>query len=323
MSAMSRTAKIHLFPRHIREELNHRIECSLSAPELTAWLNSLPAVQTICNECYNGDPVTIQNVSSWRRTGFLEWYVRQQFYDRVHDIVADAAELEAANINLTEHCARLVGIHFALSLTPATAPSWNNVKAAECNFQPGEPMPRVDRSNPLYEGVCEHNPDEPPCGLPLPDPRPDYNHLKALATVARAIIALRRSDLEAALAKEKLQQNRAKPRDQSPSVETALPVSPPPSDPLLPLRPSVQNPLTPPAEPLRPLCPTVQNPLHPGPSAEDYSAASILYGPPSNQAKSSYIKKPPPPAEPPLSRITPVKNSSAPSVEPAHQAQSR
>src|SRR5262245_28936377 len=66
-------SKIGQCPRHIREELNCRMDQAQSGKRILQWLNSLPEVKAILAEKFEGKPVNKQNLSDWKQTGFRNW----------------------------------------------------------------------------------------------------------------------------------------------------------------------------------------------------------------------------------------------------------
>ena len=67
------TSKISHCPRHIREELNNRIDQAQSGTRILQWINALPEVQTILAEKFENKPINKQNLSDWKKTGFHNW----------------------------------------------------------------------------------------------------------------------------------------------------------------------------------------------------------------------------------------------------------
>lgn len=124
ITSMTRTGKIARLPHHLREALNHRLADNIPGRQITAWLNSLPEVQAILRDHFAGDSINQQNLSNWRRGGFLEWHTRQEFLRDLQNFTDSAADLDSAlPASLTEHAARLLSFHFAHLLTPSSRTS--------------------------------------------------------------------------------------------------------------------------------------------------------------------------------------------------------
>src|SRR5271154_3110592 len=77
----TRNGKIARLPRHVREELNRRLERSEPSPQLLAWLNALPGVREFLQKEFDGEPVSKQNLSRWHLGGYQDWLTRRDFFD--------------------------------------------------------------------------------------------------------------------------------------------------------------------------------------------------------------------------------------------------
>jgi hypothetical protein len=74
----ARTGKIARLPHSVREALNERLRDGLPRSEITAWLNSLPAVRSLLKKRFGGSPITEDNLSKWRHGGYAGWLENQQ-----------------------------------------------------------------------------------------------------------------------------------------------------------------------------------------------------------------------------------------------------
>lgn len=92
---MALLSKIARLPRHIREELNRRMDDGEPGTVILPWINALPEVLKILAKHYSGSPVSDQNLSVWRETGLCEWQTNQE---RIHRIRA-----------LSEHAVNMSG----------------------------------------------------------------------------------------------------------------------------------------------------------------------------------------------------------------------
>ncbi|HWB03853.1 MAG TPA: hypothetical protein VG796_12575, partial [Verrucomicrobiales bacterium] len=93
---MSRLGKIASLPRPLREEINHRMDRNVPARILADWLNSLPEVQQILRDSFDGNPINEQNLCNWRQGGFQEWQTRREFLERLQLFSESAADIESA-----------------------------------------------------------------------------------------------------------------------------------------------------------------------------------------------------------------------------------
>jgi hypothetical protein len=94
------TGKIARLPRPIRDELNERLERSEPAPRLLAWLNALKDVRRIVKDHFAGIPISKQNLSEWRQSGFQEWLVRQELSAAVRNVDHFAGDLGSDRDNM-------------------------------------------------------------------------------------------------------------------------------------------------------------------------------------------------------------------------------
>ena len=92
----TRIGKIGRLPKHIRDQLGHRIEDAEQGKELVKWLNGLPRVQEILKEQFDGRAITEQNLSEWRQTGHLEWLRHEETRLLVSKLTEQSDELNEA-----------------------------------------------------------------------------------------------------------------------------------------------------------------------------------------------------------------------------------
>src|SRR5215471_659894 len=71
------TGKISRLPEAIRTQLNHRLANGQCADVILAWLNSLPEVKVVLDADFNGQPISDQNLSEYRKRGFRRWEMHQ------------------------------------------------------------------------------------------------------------------------------------------------------------------------------------------------------------------------------------------------------
>jgi len=70
--------KIGSLPPLIQEELNNRLLRDQSSTTILAWLNHIPQVVAVLRDHFEGSPVSPQNLSEWRRGGYLQWLVQNR-----------------------------------------------------------------------------------------------------------------------------------------------------------------------------------------------------------------------------------------------------
>ena len=89
-SRATRTGKIARLPRHIRDQLNQRLDDGEPGNQLVDWLNRLPEVQTILAQQFDGEPISPQNLSRWRQGGFRDWQAQVAAEDWLADNMEEA-----------------------------------------------------------------------------------------------------------------------------------------------------------------------------------------------------------------------------------------
>ncbi len=100
------TAKIAKLPRHIREQINQRLDRSETDASIAAWLNTLPEVQAVLAAEFNGEPVKRQNVQSWKKHSFPNWQLAQSALTFTNDALPDdisTATLEQMSAKLIRY----------------------------------------------------------------------------------------------------------------------------------------------------------------------------------------------------------------------------
>ena len=118
---MTRTGKIARLPLAIRDELNRRLADGEPGGSLLPWLNSLPAARTVLECQFGGAAITKQNLSEWRKGGFLEWRARQELLTDAHQFSAGTRELrEASGGRLTDDLSTVLAAEYAMVLS-----DWN------------------------------------------------------------------------------------------------------------------------------------------------------------------------------------------------------
>src|SRR5450756_99361 len=83
---MTRNGKIARLPKAIREQLNKNLEDGVPGVRLVDWLNSLPAVQQVLTEQFDGRGINETNLSEWKAGGFLDWQARQEMRAQAQEL---------------------------------------------------------------------------------------------------------------------------------------------------------------------------------------------------------------------------------------------
>ena len=89
----TRNGKLANLPNDIREQLNLRLLEGESGRELTAWLNALPAVQSILSAQFHGSPISEVNLTHWRQGGYLQWLTERECFDSARALAEGDGDL--------------------------------------------------------------------------------------------------------------------------------------------------------------------------------------------------------------------------------------
>lgn len=115
---MARTGKIAHLPQHIRTQLNTRLADGLAAKPILSWLNALPETKAILARSFDARPISEQNLSHWRSTGYQEWLAHQDILAHAKDLAAHRQELQtvAPGQSFTDHLAAAVAFRYGAIL---------------------------------------------------------------------------------------------------------------------------------------------------------------------------------------------------------------
>src|SRR5580704_507638 len=114
----TRTGKIARLPRMIRNELNQRLDNGEEGKKLVRWLNRMPEVRQVMAECFEGKPVTEQNLSEWKAGGFEDWAGRQEFLEQARELAEEAEDLRSVagkgnQASFSEHLSPVLAMRYA------------------------------------------------------------------------------------------------------------------------------------------------------------------------------------------------------------------
>src|SRR5687768_7976005 len=175
---MTRNGKIARLPAEIREELNHRLERNIPGITLVEWLNSLPEVQEVLRDLFDGNPIIPQNLSQWRQGGYAEWQARNDLLERARDADYLAGDLEESIGLMADRASQLLAARIAIAL-------------AEWPIAPNTSPPVEDDHDPTQQASL---PAFDPSVPSVPSVPSSITALKPLIPFARAITQLRRAD---------------------------------------------------------------------------------------------------------------------------------
>ena len=113
---MKRTGKIARLPHQLRDQLNQRLHNGAPGVDLIQWLNSLPEVQALLAEHFNGVPISPQNLSEWNNGGFLDWLATQELLEAAREFAANTAQLPGADGELAGSLSHAIIARYAVLL---------------------------------------------------------------------------------------------------------------------------------------------------------------------------------------------------------------
>ena len=110
-----RKGKIGRLPWGVRNKLNLRLRNGEASGGLLEWLNSLPRVQTILAEEFEGRAITEQNLSEWRQGGYLDWERYQEGREWVDELSQQTNDLNSvmSGTEVSHRMAMLVSVEVA------------------------------------------------------------------------------------------------------------------------------------------------------------------------------------------------------------------
>ena len=109
----TRLSKIARFPAHIREQLNRRLHAGELGKTILPWLNALPETKKILAELFNAKPVTHQNLSEWRHSGYEDWFRLQHRLLWLDDLTEQETEIAK---NKCGDAYEAIGWHFLFEI---------------------------------------------------------------------------------------------------------------------------------------------------------------------------------------------------------------
>lgn len=118
---MTRRGKIARLPRHIRDQLNQRLDDGEQGTRLIEWLNSLPEVKQVLDAEFEGRPISDSNLSDWRMGGFLDWQAQQEARALLLQLRSNDDEFaKVPAAELVEPLTTVITAHYAAALYRST-----------------------------------------------------------------------------------------------------------------------------------------------------------------------------------------------------------
>src|SRR5882724_3232194 len=111
---MTRNGKIARLPKAIRDQLNKNLEDGMPGVRVVDWLNTLPEVQTVLTEQFDGRAINEVNLSDWKAGGYLDWQARREMLADAQELSEEAQDLKAGTSGpLAEHLSAIVAGRYA------------------------------------------------------------------------------------------------------------------------------------------------------------------------------------------------------------------
>ena len=108
-------SKIARLPKSLRHQLGLRIEDNHPGVDLVQWLNSLPEVQKIVADQFNGSPISEQNICDWKSSGHLDWLRHEQAREAAVHLLETGDDLHqaAAERSFSDCFAAILTVHLS------------------------------------------------------------------------------------------------------------------------------------------------------------------------------------------------------------------
>ena len=104
--------KIARLSKRRREDVSRRMENGLPGGEILKWLNKLKDVKAVLKAQFGGRAINQQNLTAWRRSGYVEWLRLEEARGRADRLVekADALAKRAGKRGLGDRLAILLAL---------------------------------------------------------------------------------------------------------------------------------------------------------------------------------------------------------------------
>jgi hypothetical protein len=129
-----RSLKLAHLPKDIREQLNLRLLEGEPGRELVAWLNALPAVQSVLSSQFNGASISEVNLTLWRQGGYLQWLTERECFDSARDLADGDSDLAKTGLS-AERLLNVLTVRFGQLLTRWDLPLEEGISEADAFSQ--------------------------------------------------------------------------------------------------------------------------------------------------------------------------------------------
>lgn len=115
---MARNGKIARLARHIRDELNQRLDNGEPGVQLLEWLNSLPEVKQVLQSNFDSRPISKQNLHEWTRGGYHSWLRLQESREQVEVLREQSGDLEkvAGDCSIADRITTLLSVQLLAAI---------------------------------------------------------------------------------------------------------------------------------------------------------------------------------------------------------------
>ena len=128
--------KIARLSKRRREDVSRRMQNGLPGREILKWLNKLPDVKAVLKAQFGRRAINQQNLTAWRRSGYVEWLRLEEARGRADRLVekADALAKRAGKRGLGDRLAVLLALEMdglmELLVKPESDPEkrWERVR---------------------------------------------------------------------------------------------------------------------------------------------------------------------------------------------------
>src|SRR5277367_4094265 len=118
----ARRGKIARLPKALRHELNLRLQDGEQSKLLVEWLNTLPTVTEIIKTQFHGIPLRENNISEWRKGGYLVWQQTEELRAALLAAEEDMGDLQKISPEgLSHRLAFVLAAQLALQIQRVTA----------------------------------------------------------------------------------------------------------------------------------------------------------------------------------------------------------
>lgn len=138
----ARKGKIARLPHAIRAKINERLRDGIPQVDIVHWLNTLPEVRAVMQQCFAGADINSQNLTEWRQGGYKDWLIEVKQYDEARQTTDHARYIcsslgldpsDALSVIITGHLVNLLSGTADLEDLAKLGPLFNavtNVKKA-------------------------------------------------------------------------------------------------------------------------------------------------------------------------------------------------